>query len=72
MSYLISYRTSLELGSEKTRKYLQNLKVGWRESLVPSLPSRRNTPAITANSSQEPWIKYSTGDLSLATPKFTL
>ena len=46
MSYLISCQKSKELGSEKTRKYKQELKIGWREDLVPSLPSRCNNLTI--------------------------
>ena len=43
-----SYQKSKELGSEKTRKHYQNLKVSWRGSLVPSVPSRCNNLVIAA------------------------
>ena len=57
MSYLLRCQKSKEFGSEKTRKHEQNLKVGWRMGC--------NNLAIAANSSQEPWTKYSTVDVSL-------
>ena len=69
MSYLISQE---ELESEKTWKYQQSLKVAWRKSPVLSLSSRCNNLAIAANSSQEPWIKHSTGDKSCYTLIHTL
>ena len=58
MSYLLRCRKSKEFGSE------QNLKAGWRVGC--------NNPAIAANSSQEPWIKYSTADAPLhSNPQFS-
>ena len=36
----LPYELSNDLGSQKIRKYQENVKFGWRHSLVRSLPSR--------------------------------
>ena len=43
--------------SQELRKYQQHLKIGWRQSLVPSLPSRNKTLVIAAKHYEETDIK---------------
>ena len=42
MSYLTSCRTTIDLGSQETKKDLENIKIGCRQTLVPSLSFHNN------------------------------
>ena len=43
---MMSRQTTQDLGSSEMRKYLDNLKIGWIKSLVPSVPSRNKILAV--------------------------
>ena len=54
----MGYQTALDLRSFETTKFHENCKIGWRQNLAFSLPSRYKTFVITGKTYGETDIKF--------------